>query len=147
LKRTSKVIAISLLALFVAPVSADEDISDPDTRFRQESMKAARSHFKAIKHMQEGMLDYEGQLRVHAHSLQLFFSSIPDLFPKEGDYSESEASPEIWKQWEEFNNFARQGDQAAGELAVYRDAYSPEASEVFDRIKKACKGCHDQFRE
>jgi cytochrome c556 len=141
------VIAISLLALFAVPLSADEEISDPETRFRHEAMKAARSHFKAIREMQEGMLDYQGQLRVHAHSLQLFFSTIPDLFPQEGDYSESDASPEIWKQWEEFNKFARQGDQAAGELAVYREAYSPEASEVFDRIKKACKGCHDKFRD
>jgi cytochrome c556 len=147
LKRFKLVVTASLLALFAAPLNADEDISNPETRFRHEAMKAARSHLKAIKEMQENILDYEGQLRVHAHSLQLFFSSIPDLFPREGDYSESDASPEIWKEWEQFNNFARQGDQAAGELAIYREAYSPEASAVFDRIKKACKGCHDKFRE
>jgi cytochrome c556 len=147
LKRFGLVVTASLLALSAVPLNADEDISNPETRFRQESMKAARSHLKAIKEMQENILDFQGQLRVHAHSLQLFFSSIPDLFPQEGDYSESDAGSEIWKEWEEFNNFARQGDQAAGELAVYGDAYSPEASEVFDRIKKACKGCHDKFRE
>jgi cytochrome c556 len=141
------VIAVSFLALLAMPLCADDDISNPETRFRHEAMKAARSHMKAIKEMQENILDYQGQLRVHAHSLQLFFSSLPDLFPREGDYSESDASPEIWKEWQEFSNFARQGDQAAGELAIYREAYTPEASAVFDRIKKACKGCHDKFRE
>lgn len=147
MKRFKPVVTASLLALLTAPLNANEDISNPETRFRHEAMKAARSHLKAIREMQENILDYEGQLRVHAHSLQLFFSSIPDLFPREGDYSESDASPEIWKEWEEFNNFARQGDQAAGELAIYREAYAPGAAAVFDRIKKACKGCHDKFRE
>jgi cytochrome c556 len=141
------VVTVIFLALFAPSLVADGDISNPETRFRHEAMKAARSHLQAIREMQENVLDFEGQLRVHAHSLQLFFSSIPDLFPREGDYSESDAGPEIWEEWTEFMEFARQGDRAAEELAIYREAYTPEASAVFNRVKKACKGCHDKFRE
>ncbi len=126
---------------------AHEDIENPETQLRHESMKAARSHLKAITLMQDNLLEFKGQLRVQASALQLFFVSLPDLFPKQGDYTESDASPEIWNKWEEFQSYTRDGAKAAEELSFYRDPLSEEAMEAVERVKRACKGCHEKFRE
>jgi cytochrome c556 len=139
---------ISVLLLWQSTaLLAHEDVENPETRFRHESMKAARSHLKAIGLMQDNLLEFKGQLRVQASALQLFFVALPDLFPKEGDYAESDASPEIWKKWEEFNAYARDGAKAAEEMSFFRDPLSEEAMGAFDRVRRACKGCHDKFRE
>lgn len=128
-------------------VLAHEDVENPEIQLRHESMKAARSHLKVITLMQDNLLEFKGQLRVQAAALQLFFVSLPDLFPKEGDYAESDASPEIWNKWEEFLAYSRNGAKAAEELSFYRDPLSEEAMEAVERVKRACKGCHDKFRE
>ncbi len=137
----------ALLMFLPSTLSAHEEVNNPETQLRHESMKAARSHLKAIDLMQQNLLEFKGQLRVQASALQLFFVSLPDLFPKGGDYAESEASREIWTRWEEFASYARDGAKAAEELSFYRDPLSEEAMEAVERLKRACKGCHDKFRE
>lgn len=137
---------VSVLALG-ALAHADES-NDPATKYRQHSMKAASSHMKAIGDLLRHEIPFRHQLAMHTRAMAEFAEGIPDLFPKDADYFESEASDTIWENWDDFRK--RAGETAAAARAVekaFTDKHMSGASDSYSRLRRSCKGCHDDYRE
>ena len=149
MKKTFFATAVSLFWLQpVAAVYAHQDIHDAATRYRHQAMKAAKAHRAAAVDAVKAGAPFDGQVVEHARALKAFFTALPGTFPKKGNYKESDASPEIWKQWEEFERRSKEAGVMTVELK--NAAERGEWGAVDNRLRaigKACKGCHDEFRE
>jgi len=72
--------------------------------------------------------------------------NMTGLFPEGSLHSPTEARPEIWSNWAEFESLAMELETRAGELAALgtQDAGGFRAS--FGAIAKTCSSCHEKFR-
>ena len=147
-KATSLVISITLTLIAVPVGFAHQDIDDGATRYRHQTMKAAAAHRKAISEALAVGAPYRSQALAHAKALTEFFASIPAMFPEKGDYSESDASPEIWKRWKDFVRQSGEGELIAAAMVTAADNQDWAAVEShLLKLGKACKSCHDLYRE
>lgn len=124
---------------------AHSDIKNPETRYRHHVMKAAAAHQAAIKELHQHNLPFHSQRAEHSRALVSFFKSLPDLFPRNGNYAESDASPKIWQEWKRFIDYAEKGEMAAEKLTK---AVNPtQAQQHREQIRNSCKGCHKLYRD
>jgi cytochrome c556 len=137
------------LAMVLAPSVAisHSDLKNPQTRYRHQVMKAATSHANSLKELVNYKLPFNGQHKIHAEALRIFFNNLPALFPQNGDYAESDADPKIWQEWDRFNAISREGADAAAILARTTSPESPEALDAYRSLRHSCKSCHDSFRQ
>ena len=54
---------------------------------------------------------------------------------------------EIWDDWEDFIRYADDLDKAARQLAENAGSGKDASEDAFRDVVKACRGCHDEFRE
>lgn len=85
---------------------------------------------------------------VNAEALSLHAQRIPHLFPEGSLTAKSNAKPEIWQRWDEFEQAARNLEARAAALrdqAVAKNAAGVQATVgVFGR--EVCGACHTPFR-
>jgi cytochrome c556 len=108
-------------------------------RVQQEQLDEIRSKFKAG--------NIEG-IAVNAEVIAITALQIPSLFPEGSLNSKSQARPEIWQRWSEF-------EASAKNLAIWserlRDAAKAKDDKVVADIVKdfgrvGCDSCHTLFR-
>lgn len=68
------------------------------------------------------------------------------LFPKGSFDSTSEASPDIWRRWDQFERLAEDAQVQAKALAQSASDKSSVGTN-FMRLADACKKCHIEFRQ
>lgn len=87
-------------------------------------------------------------IAVNAETMALNAMHIPALFPEGSLTEKSNAKPEIWQQWAEFEAAAKNMQAWAERLrdaARTKDATATEAV-VKDFGRQACGACHTPFR-
>ena len=87
------------------------------------------------------------EFNVQALELQRL-STLPwALFTADGNYPPTRAKPDVWQKPAEFKQAQDNLVQAASELLKASQAGDLEAIRpAVDRVQKACRSCHDQFR-
>lgn len=115
---------------------------------RMGAMKDMAKGTKTLALMVTGKKPYDaGAVEDVAASLKQHSEEIPKLFPKGSNKHPSEATANIWTDWDNFKQYAASLGKLAGEL----DAAAPQGkggvTAVFARIGKACSGCHEDFRK
>lgn len=146
--RYYKTITTLVFALVFSGLAYADESSDPATAYRQQSMKAASQHLKAIKSLLKNDFAFRQQISLHTRAMREFADAIPGMFPKDADYFESEASDTIWEKWDDFGKRAGNTASAAREVEqAFLANNMDKANEAYDRLRRSCKSCHDDYRE
>ena len=119
---------------------------------RQDTMKAQGKAFGAIKAFTEDKGDLAAAQAGGAELVKTV-ATIPSLFPPKTGMAEyagkSYAKPEIWAQWDKFND-AVKGAQAKAEAlnTALKGGDKAAITAAFGAMgKDGCGGCHTPFRE
>lgn len=115
---------------------------------RMKHMTALAASMKALAPFALGEAAYDGaQVARLAHDISTRTGQeMVRLFPKGSFDGASEASPDIWQRWAQFQRLAEDAKEQADALA---QAASDKSSvgPNFMRLAGACKNCHIEFRQ
>ena len=142
---------LGICGLFVSAttIKATEEI-DPDAviKYRQGVMKAQGGLMAAMAQIVRGKVQYDAQLSVYAQALRSISGDIPDMFPEDSDFGETDAKAEIWEDSEKFRKAADKAANAAETFQKAVDSGDKKAiGREFKALADACKGCHKKFRK
>ena len=121
---------------------------------RQELMKSIGGNAKKITDFLKESKGTKEEAQAAAAKIAELSGQIPDAFKVEASLSEMDAvgknrgKPEIWMEWEEFQEYAENlGNKAeALEAAFQGDDMGAIQTAFGDMGKNACGQCHDEFR-
>jgi cytochrome c556 len=143
-----KKVATAFAVLIAVFSSANAAEPENYIKYRQLVMKAIGGHMGASTQIVRGKVSPEGDLAMHATALAQLTSNLTRLFPEGSDFGETEAKPEIWDNWDKFEQAAGKAKQATAafaEAVASGDAATIKATH--QDVGKACKGCHEDFRQ
>jgi cytochrome c556 len=84
----------------------------------------------------------------HAKAIANLGTELHTIFPEGSNVEGSEALPAIWDEPEKFAEARTKAEEAMAALGEVADGGDMEAiGNAFLNVGKACKGCHDSFRE
>lgn len=137
---------ISLLAL-AAPSLAEEPTAT--AKYRQTVMRTTGGHMRSSAAIVKGKVDRKGDLAAHARAMHDVSLTLTELFPKgtEPGAVKTDAKPEIWTKWSEFE-LANKAFQDATQKLVDAAEKGDDAAikAAFGAVGKSCGGCHDTFK-
>src|SRR5712691_2044480 len=119
---------------------------------RQDTMKAQGKAFGAIKAFTEDKGDLAAA-QAGGADLQKSLPTIPSLFPQKTGMAEypgkSYAKPEIWAEWNKFNDAVKGAQAKADALnAALKSGDKAAITAAFGAMgKDGCGGCHTPYRE
>jgi cytochrome c556 len=121
---------------------------------RQELMKSMGGNAKKITEFLKESKGTKEEAQAAAAKIAELSGKIPDAFKVEASLSEMDAvgknrgKPEIWMEWEEFQEYAENlGNKAeALEAAFQGDDMGAVQTAFGDMGKNGCGRCHDEFR-
>lgn len=145
--KTSTLIASAVLAAvsFTAPAFAD---GDGEIKYRKSVMKSVGGHMGAMAGILKNESANKANLMVHAQGMAALSNISGSVFPEGSDFGETEALPVIWEKPEEFAKAVKLFQDAAATLE--KTAMSADMAAfgaAFGELGKACKNCHENFRE
>lgn len=135
------VVGKGVIAAEVKPADAIE--------YRQSVYNVIKWNFAPIGAMVKGEKPYDADAVARHTAFLEVLSKMPlEGFTPGSDVGKTEAKPDIWKNWAEFeklmNNF-QQETVKLNQAAQARDQNAVKAQ--FSNTAKACKACHDKFRK
>ncbi|WP_029375464.1 c-type cytochrome [Oceanicola sp. S124] len=138
------VIALGTAALTPMTPLAHAEASNPAVKERIALMGEIRGNFAVIGGMAQGRVDFDAAKAEEAQAaLAAAAAMIPEKFEPQETDPESEASPAIWEDWDQFTAIAAQLEQAA--LAL--DVSSLDGIKAgFGSVGGNCGACHKAFR-
>ena len=119
---------------------------------RQDTMKAQGKAFGAVKAFTEGKGDLAAAQAGGAELVKLV-ATIPSLFAQKtgmADYpGKSYAKPEVWAQWDKFNDAVKAAQAKAEALnTALKGGDKTAITAAYGAMgKDGCGGCHTPFRE
>lgn len=120
---------------------------------RMDSMSAMGDAVKTIADMVKGKAEYNiDEIRASAQVLTSHADKITGYFPDTEESKKShvsEALPNIWQDWPEFEAQAQNLEKAVSDLEKQAALELDERALriVFAKTAKACSACHDDFRK
>jgi len=140
-----KMIAVAgCMSMALVSVAAAGPVED-----RKEIMKSVGKAIKAAVPMAKGEVPFDAAAAAAAMKTM---NEAPDkfvaLFPEgSGDHPETEASPKIWENKDDFaakaNDLKTASASAIEAAGKGQDAFK---AALFGSVVKTCKGCHDAYR-
>ncbi len=143
-RRPRTFVHAAMAVLIVTSLAANEEIAD----YRHESMEAVGAHFASLRKIVGDEVPFDSHLKMHANALNDYADIMDSLF-EEG----SEGGEALDKIWEEPEKFAetietfQEATQALVDVLDKEDATEREIAQAVGGIGRACKGCHDPYRE
>lgn len=142
------VLALAGGLISTALVSTAQDDRDPVITYRQKVMQSMGANLGAIGDTLKFSLPYQANIEVHAGQISNAASLIPSAFENIVSEGLTDAKPEIWEEFEEFEEYAGEVEDASAKLAEV--AAGGDAAAIGQQVKAvgdACKQCHDEFRK
>ncbi len=140
---------LCLLSLFYVLSQAVSAIDVKGTiQYRQNYMNAISGHTGAIRRLKDGRFNAPGHLQMHTDALAKLTRDIALLFPEGTLAGKTDAKPEIWENWSDFEARANESQQAA--QALLDAVQSGDAGVIdtrFGELTQTCKACHRPFRK
>ncbi|MGI9431791.1 MAG: c-type cytochrome [Myxococcota bacterium] len=134
------------LAGFAGAEGHGED--DPIVGYRQMVMSAIGANMGAIGDIMKNRLSLPGAVANHAEQMADAAALIGPAFKKEVHAGATDAKPEIWANWAEFEAAVAKFEEAARGLAAASAAGDPKAiGPAMKTLGQSCGGCHDDFRK
>ena len=147
---THKTLSILYLsALFcVLPQAATAVDVKGTIQYRQNYMNAIGGHTGAIRRLKDGRFNAPGHLQMHTDALAKLTRDIALLFPQGTSAGKTDAKPEIWENWSDFEARANESQQAAQALLDAVQSGDGGAIDTrFGELTQTCKACHKPFRK
>lgn len=137
-----------LMVCGVAPLA---QAADPEEaiEYRQGIFEAFAWNFGPMGAMVKGKMPYDQAVVTRNAKRLAMLSDMPwEAFTEDSDFGDTDAKPEIWSQRSEFESRIEAFEKEAGKLAEVAAQGDRKAFRTqFGEVAKACKGCHDDFRE
>ena len=144
-------VALSLLGLLAASVSvtAQQPEENPYISYRRNVMKSLASNMGGIGDILKNQLPYQTNLVDHAKNVERSAAMIAKAFEqKVNDEKPGGSKDDIWKEMGKFKEGADTLTKEAGALAAIIGGGDGKAiMGQLQKIGKACKSCHDEFRK
>lgn len=151
-----KMSTISVSALALASVLAATNATAEEGEggqaavdFRESAMTIYKWYLGPMGAMVKGKTPFDGKaFREHAEGLAAAAGlNLLAGFP-EGSAEGTEARPQIWSRWSDFEGKYRALQEQSARLAQVAATGDEAAMRAqFGETAKTCKGCHDDFRE
>jgi cytochrome c556 len=131
------------------PVSSDPAVVVKERETTMKSMGDAMKKISTYVKNEGGTIDgvREGAATIQQASHKI----VPGLFPANtgmGTIKDSEAKPEIWQQWPQFQQAAQKLESTSAELVTVASTDDRAAiAKQFGQVGQSCGGCHDNFRQ
>lgn len=142
MKLTGKVLAAVLLS--AASVAIAAEATDPTVKARQETMDTIGAATKVLGDMAKGAVAFDAAAATEAQAaLAAAAATVADAFRTEAGDPKSEAKPEIWANWSDFE---------AKSEALVKAAQALDASSLdgiaagMGALGGACGDCHKAYR-
>jgi len=136
------VVALATLAAAQSAMKSGDPVAD-----RQRLMKLVGANWADIQAKIKA--SNPDAVAVNAETLAVMATHIPALFPAGSGTDKSNAKPEIWEKWGDFQAAAKNLESMAEKLrdaSRAKDGAAVEAM-VKDFGPKACGACHTPFRK
>jgi cytochrome c556 len=139
--------ALILVLGFSIQVAAETSAED-SFKYRKSIMKALSGHAGAISMQARGLAGNPDYVAKHAKAIASLGSELHTLFAEGSNVEDSETLPIVWEEPEEFAEAIAAAEEATAALGEVADGGDMKAiGAAFRNVGKACKGCHDRFRE
>ncbi len=141
------VLAGGVLAVGVISTAAVALTDDPITT-RKQLMQANGAAMGAAQAMIKGEVPFDARIAMSAlQNFEAVGYSFGDYFPEGSDQGDTRASPKIWEEMAEFQQYITEfRENAAKGIAA-----KPETLEAFQTalgpLGQNCQQCHEEFRE
>jgi cytochrome c556 len=136
------VVSLAVLAAAQSPMKTGDPVAD-----RQRFMKLVGANWADIQAKMKA--NNPDAVAVNAETLAVMATYIPALFPPGSATDKSNAKPEIWEKWADFQAAAQNLETMAAKLreaSRAKDGAAVEAT-VKEFGPKACGSCHTPFRK
>ena len=138
------------VVMALAAVTATGAIGEETALAVLERVDAMDQLAVTMKELQGQINSEDGMVAIQAEAagMRKIGESLPDLFPDGSGTGKTNAKPEIWQRWAEFNLKAKNLADAAetlGRRAAAMD--SPGVTEQYHALERVCSDCHDAFRK
>ncbi len=140
-----RLIAIGLVTAAFNATAVAHNGATGIVKKRMNAMSAIGKAVKSIATMVKGDTGYDrAALKAAASTIRGHSGdNLTRLFPAGSGGGKSEARPDIWQNWEQFEMLADELNRQAVHLASLEARPSPME---FGKLAATCKGCHEKFR-
>ncbi len=144
----SLICSLTLMAMVILAQPSTATEPEDIIKYRQAVMDSQGGHMNAAAQILKGKVDFGSDLAYHATALAASSAGLTKLFPKDSDFGETRAKPEIWTNSTEFEKASKDAEKAANAfLAAVQSNDKAAIAKTYNDLGEACKGCHKKFRE
>jgi cytochrome c556 len=143
---------LAATSLCVAALAFAHSKQDDAIDYRMGLMTVMGWNFGPLGAMVKGKIPFDAaEFSKHADRVAFLSDQIIEGFPKgsdKGEHMKTNAKPEIWTKFDDFQSKAKDLNTQAKLLAEIAKA-NDEAKdkEQFKKVASACKACHDKYKE
>ncbi|MBN8884288.1 MAG: cytochrome c [Rudaea sp.] len=136
--------ALSLSALVFAHGKQDDAVD-----YRMGLMTVIGWNFGPLGAMVKGKAPFDAaDFSKHADRVAFLSDQIVEGFPKGSDKGHTDAKPEIWANWDDFQAKAKDFNTQAKLLAdVAKANDEAKDKEQFKKVAETCKACHEKYKK
>ena len=149
---SSLTIAGAALGCLCAALPAAAQFAKPEDaiKYRQSALTVMGTHFGRIGAVVQGKVPFDAKATADNANIVLVMSPLPYTAFGEGTDKggNTKAKPQIWKDMDKFQAAAKEMQAQVVKLDAAAKSGNLDAIKVaFGETGKACKACHDDFRE
>ncbi|MEW8029376.1 MAG: cytochrome c [Candidatus Thiodiazotropha sp.] len=134
--------------ILAAPLAWADDI-EKAVEYRQGVMNVFGWNMKAMSNMMKGKIPFDQKVFAD-HAKDLATASELNLmpgFPEDSESEESDALPEIWMEFDDFEAKYRKLAETARSLSeAAPNGDKASLGKALEKTGKACKACHKKFK-
>jgi len=136
-----------LLVSAAAAAIAHTGVENPAVLARMENMKAMADQMEILVPMVRGETAFEaGRVITALETLQAHAAEAPSLFQAQENDPQSEALPEIWENFADFEARSEELLNIAQAASASQIDEPQELLPVVREIGASCSGCHEDYR-
>lgn len=144
---TRNLFLAALACLFLSTtLTANASADESEIKYRQGVMKAVGGTMGSLAAVLKNQAPTAHAVPL-ADIMKNLATVVPDVFPASSDFGETAALPAIWEKPAEFKAALDAFVTAANALPAAAAAGGDTYGTAFANLGKACKDCHEHFRE
>lgn len=139
------VTAVLAVGALTPPAMAD---GDGEIKYRKAVMSSIGGHMGAMVGILKGGTSNTANFALHAQGMAELSKIAGSIFPEGSDFGETSALPAVWEKPAEFAQAVKMFEEAAAKLnSAAQSGDMAMSATAFGDLGKACKNCHETFRE
>lgn len=145
-------LALAACAVTLALPAAAQQFAKPEDaiKYRQAAFTVMVAHFSRLGAMANGKIPFDAKVAAADADVVAAVNHLPfaGFVPGSDRGGNTEAKPEIWQQRAKFDDDAKKMQEAVANLVTAAKSGSLDnLKTAFGPAGRACKSCHDDFRQ